>query len=230
VPISSRRPLPVNAKPRRRGRPARGTAHVVEYDRILDAALDAFAEHGYAGTSVRDLCRRLGVSHNLVHQRYRSKEALWYAAVDRGFAALAFELGDALSTAGDDDLARLRAVLVRFLEVSAGRPSLLKVMNQESAAPGPRLDHLFERHIAPASWLVTGVLRRLHRQGRVRDIAPATFHFLTTHGAGGVLGLTALTDRFSRAFGSTIDRSPRGVRAYAEGVVDLLLSGMLTPR
>ncbi|HEV7731143.1 MAG TPA: TetR/AcrR family transcriptional regulator [Candidatus Binatia bacterium] len=195
---------------------------------MLDAALTAFAEQGYSGTSVRDLCRRLGVSHNLVHQRYRSKEALWYAAVDRGFAALAFELGDALSKAPDDDLARLRAVLVRFLEVSAAWPALLKIMNQESAAPGPRLDYLFERHIAPASWLVTGVLRRLHRQGRVRDVAPATFHFLLTHGAGGVLSLTALTDRFARTFDPAVDRrTPDGVRRYAEDVVELLLAGML---
>ena len=55
---------------------------------MLEAALVSFAELGYEGTSVRDLCRQLGVSHNLIHQRFGSKDDLWYAAVDHGFVAL----------------------------------------------------------------------------------------------------------------------------------------------
>ena len=48
-------------------------------------ALRAFATHGYDGVSVNALSRELGVSHNLLHQRFGSKLALWHAAVDWGF-------------------------------------------------------------------------------------------------------------------------------------------------
>ena len=79
---------------------------------LLDLALDAFADGGYEGTSVRELCRRLGVSHNLVHERYGSKEQLWYAAIDHGFRRLASELGAAAMTAEGDELDRLRIGVV----------------------------------------------------------------------------------------------------------------------
>ena len=76
-----------------RNSPAAGLAErhfCVAYDDY--AALDEFAENGFAGTSVRKLARDLGVSHNLIPQRFGSKERLWYAAVDQGFGALATDL------------------------------------------------------------------------------------------------------------------------------------------
>lgn len=49
---------------------------LVSDDLLLDAALGAFAETGCEGASVRALCRRLEVSHNLLNTRYGSKERL----------------------------------------------------------------------------------------------------------------------------------------------------------
>ncbi|MDQ2650289.1 MAG: TetR/AcrR family transcriptional regulator, partial [Actinomycetota bacterium] len=102
---------------RPRGRPpGGGVAHSTE--ELLDRALEAFAERGFEGTSVRELARDLGVSHNLIPQRLGSKEDLWFAAVDRGFGFLAVELTSVLVEVNDadDDLARLRALVRRFIE------------------------------------------------------------------------------------------------------------------
>lgn len=130
---------------RGRGRPATGTPTVTT-DELLDTALTAFVERGYEGTSVRELARELGVSHNLIPQRVGTKEELWYAAVDRAFSALAGALADAATAhEGEDDVARLRALVERFVEANAARPSLLQLITQEAAAPGPRLD--WARHM-----------------------------------------------------------------------------------
>ena len=97
-------------------------ATVVSDGALLDLALDAFADGGYEGTSVRELCRRLGVSHNLVHERYGSKELLWYAAIDHGFRRLAADLAAAATAAlavSSDEIDSLRAILVRYVEVTA---------------------------------------------------------------------------------------------------------------
>ena len=79
-------------------------ATVVSDGALLDLALDAFADGGYEGTSVRELCRRLGVSHNLVHERYGSKELLWYAAIDHdwGVATVEMTLGAVLAAVASD--------------------------------------------------------------------------------------------------------------------------------
>ena len=106
--------------PRRRGRPPADDPSVIPTDALLDAALAAFAERGYEGTSVRELARTLGVSHNLIPQRIGAKDELWRRAVDHGFARLALALADVV-VGGDppgDDLVKLRALVVRFVETS----------------------------------------------------------------------------------------------------------------
>src|ERR1700739_3841184 len=72
------------ASVRRRGRPALGDSPLSEED-VLEAALGPFATYGYEGVSLRTLSRGLGVSHNLLPQKYGSKLGLWYGAVEPGF-------------------------------------------------------------------------------------------------------------------------------------------------
>ena len=39
--------------------------------------------------------------------------------------------------------------MVRFVEANAARPALLRIINQEASAPGPRFDYLFDGFIEP---------------------------------------------------------------------------------
>ncbi|MFF3249187.1 TetR family transcriptional regulator [Streptomyces sp. NPDC002870] len=48
---------------------------------ILQAAREAFAEHGYARATIRDIARRAGVTHGLVMLHFTSKEHLFLSAV-----------------------------------------------------------------------------------------------------------------------------------------------------
>lgn len=48
---------------------------------ILEAALAAFAERGYARATMRDIAQRAGVTHGLVQRHFGSKESLFLAAV-----------------------------------------------------------------------------------------------------------------------------------------------------
>ena len=165
-------------------------------DDLLDVALDAFADRGYEGMSVREVCRRLGVSHNLVNERYGSKEQLWYAAIAHGFAALAGDLAAAAQEVEVDELDRLRAILVRYVEATAERPALIRIINAEAARPSGRLDHVYERYIRPAHQVADTVLRELHHAGRARWVSPAVLHFLVGHGAGGIVSLPGLAEQF----------------------------------
>ena len=134
---------------RPRGRPVAVEEAAPSDAEMLDAALEAFAEHGFAGPSVREMARRLGVSHNLIPQRFGSKERLWYAAVDHGFSTLLVELLPVAEADQPDDVRQLRAWMVRFIEANAARPALLRIINREATSPGPRLDYLYDRYIEP---------------------------------------------------------------------------------
>src|SRR5260370_8862033 len=76
-------------------------------EQILDAAFRAFATYGYDGVAVRTLNRELGVSHNLIHQRFGSKLGLWYATVDRAFGRQVAELATAFDPTLADPPAQL---------------------------------------------------------------------------------------------------------------------------
>lgn len=188
----------------------------------------AFAEHGFEGTSIRELCRDLDVSHNLIPQRFGSKEQLWYAAIDQGFGRMAAELvrvlGEAYTEPSGDPLLQLRNGVVTFVEVNAGRPSLLRIINQEAANPGPRLDYLFDTYVEPVRVFGEMVLRELARKGKVRTTSVALFYFLMTHGAGGALALPALAERFGEAVDPT---DAAAVRRHAVEAVDVLFDGLI---
>ena len=53
--------------------------------KLLDAALEAFSENGFKGTSTRDIAERAGVHHPLITYHFKNKETLWRAAADRIF-------------------------------------------------------------------------------------------------------------------------------------------------
>jgi AcrR family transcriptional regulator len=198
---------------------------VLTTEALLDAALDAFAAKGFEGMSVRELARSLGVSHNLIPQRVGSKDELWRAAVEQGFSRLAAELVTALPADAGDDVDRLRAMVVRFVEVNAARPALLRILQREAATAGPRFDHLVEQYVDPVRVFGADLMARLRASGRLRTDSVALMYFFMTHGAGGPVMLPAMAARF----GYEVDpEDPRAVRRHAEAAVDLLFNGLLS--
>lgn len=207
---------------RPRGRPTGASGPAATDEQLLDAALDAFAESGFAGMSVRELARKLGVSHNLIPQRFGSKERLWYAAVDQGFGRLALDLTGA-PLGGTDQLDQLREMVLRFVEANAARPALLRIIGQEAVSGGPRLDYLFDRYIEPVRQFGVTVLDPLHADQRVRTPSVGLVYFLMTGGAGGPITFPGLAARL----GATVDSTdPEAVRAYAEHAVEVLFEGI----
>ena len=170
---------------------------------------------------MREVCRRLGVSHNLVHERYGSKERLWYAAIEHGFREpWPASWPPRPRRAEGDELDRLRAILLRYVEVTAERPALIRIVNHEAARPGGRLDHVYDTYIRPAHEVADVVLRDLAADGRARPVPPAVLHFLVGHGAGGIVSLPALAGRFPDE-GETVTEQARIA-------VDVVLRGIVT--
>jgi TetR/AcrR family transcriptional regulator, transcriptional repressor for nem operon len=62
-----------------------GVARLREFDTeaAVQAAMTAFRQHGYEGTSIQDLVEATGVGRGSLYAAFGSKEGLYLAAVDR---------------------------------------------------------------------------------------------------------------------------------------------------
>src|SRR3982750_4076793 len=146
---TTRRPgsaAPKQPKPRRAGRPDASAGTVLSRDTITEAALESFALTGYEAMSVRQLTRKLGVSHNLVHHYFRSKAELWRACIDWSFGTLMREIqaANALPPVvdGDDVLTLLRNAFRLFVMLTARYPANGLIIAREGAVGGPRFDYI----------------------------------------------------------------------------------------
>src|SRR6202011_5618829 len=165
---------------KRTGRPRAQDAPVT-MEQILDAAFRAFATYGYDGVAVRTLNRELGVSHNLIHQRFGSKRDLWYAAVDRAFSQQITELATVFDPTLADPLDQLNHAIRRFVHYSAERPELLGLMNIEARVDSERLDSIYDNYVAPALAPLGRLLDHLQEHGRIRPISLRELFFLIAH-------------------------------------------------
>lgn len=84
--------------------------------KIIDCALELFASHGYAGTSMNDIIERLGISKGSVYWHFKSKEEIFVEVVADSYsqwlAILDRELEDI-----DDPIEKIRKYSELFINV-----------------------------------------------------------------------------------------------------------------
>lgn len=208
---------------RRRGRPRAGEEP--DGARLLQGALDAFAEKGYDGTSVRELSRHLGVSHALLTARFGSKEELWFAAMRHALAQVERSWRDVADSPDLDELEALRRGIVRQLVFSAEHPQVMRIMSREGAIDSPRVRFVVDHFVNPLRAGVEPMLDRLAAEGRIRPLPYATLHYLVVAGGGAVFANPVE----AALLGAPERPDAEYVRAHAEAVADLLIAGVVIP-
>jgi AcrR family transcriptional regulator len=189
---------------------------------MMLAAAQAFSVHGYDGVSLRTVNDRLGVSRNLLYQRFGSKANLWRAVVDWAFGPFVAHLRDT-DDESDEPVERLRAMIRRFIEYSATRPYLASLATLEGAAPTDRLDYLYDNYVNPVRSRFLAIFEQLQRAGRIKPIPSEVLFFLITSGATAPFGQVGLAARMEIDLDPT---EPAQVRRYAEQVAEVLMNGI----
>ena len=221
---------------RRRGRPKKTDKPVLSDD-ILLTALRHFSQKGFDGTSVREICVELGVSHNLINDRFGTKDALWRATVDRWIAEILSGIQEVVFTADPtlEPIEMLRKILVRFIELNAARPEVVRLMNIESSTDSDRLDYCWDKHVLPFYQLLSRYYKAVHGVGLIRSYPPAVFFFLFAHGSSAIFSSPALARKILEE-DSVMEKTssnkkkipdladPKHAKINAEFIADLLLT------
>ncbi|MZD07535.1 TetR family transcriptional regulator [Streptomyces sp. SID5785] len=91
---------------------------------ILLRAMEAFNEHGYHGTSMRDIASRVGVTVPALYYHYENKQALLTTLLEASMRDVLDRCRAAAAEAGDDPLARFRAMVESIALSMAHRQGL----------------------------------------------------------------------------------------------------------
>ncbi|MEU1982470.1 TetR/AcrR family transcriptional regulator [Nocardia sp. NPDC019395] len=204
-----------------RGRPPAGETPA-SVDEILAAALRVFARDGFNGASVAAVNRELGVSHNLIHQRFGSKEALWYAVADWIFGNALTLLKIRPERTDLPPLEEFRAGIIRFLELQAEYPEVVRLISMEAAIEGPRLTYLYDRHIEPMLMLLGEPLKPMIQRKILNRDDLRSLHFLISTGATAPYSLLPLATRMS----PSDPLAASAVRRHARLVADTIVAGI----
>ncbi|MCU1648070.1 MAG: putative transcriptional regulator, TetR [Nocardia sp.] len=188
---------------------------------MLAAALHAFATHGYEAVSLRSLAGELGVSHNLLSQRYGSKARLWYACADWGFGGILGKLNPIVDSAVSDTQ-RLRDFLYTFALFSAYNPDLTGLVNAESSTSSERLDYLCANYIRPTVARFAPLYARAVERNELRAVPVETLFYMITSGTTAMYTSRALTEQIFGPARLHPDRFEENARAVA----DLLFDGL----
>lgn len=188
---------------------------------ILRRGLDTFAELGYEASTVRELAKRLDVSHNFINDRYGSKACFWRAVVDFAAQGLLEQLQAAIDLELDDGDCLANVVLCLH-RIAAHNPQVNRIIADESVRDSDRLDYLYERYAGKFWEQVSPIVQRLMDAGRMPRV-PVDLVFFAISGPALTLTHGQLARRLAPP-GTDADQDPA---RRAELLAHLVLNGLL---
>lgn len=111
----------------------------LQRQRLLRAAAEEFAEHGYAAASAASIARRAGMSKATFYAHFANKLACMLALVDRANEVVAEAMAKAARSAGRGDAAaRMHAGSRAYLQSIADHPEFARTLLVEIVGAGPK--------------------------------------------------------------------------------------------
>ncbi|MCK4743373.1 MAG: TetR/AcrR family transcriptional regulator [Sulfuriflexus sp.] len=97
---------------------------------ILDKSIPLFARSGYAGVSMRDIAKAVGISGAALYHHYPDKQSLYIAAMGYAFSDMAKSIQSTLDFKGTPE-ERLVRFTTSFTEQMAGAPDFRALLQRE---------------------------------------------------------------------------------------------------
>jgi AcrR family transcriptional regulator len=204
-------------EPRKRGRPKVEGLAERRREEILAAATEIFARRGYPGTDLQIVADRLGVGKGTVYRYFRSKEALFLAAADRGMTLLR-KRTDAEAERAPTPLDKIVRATHEYLRFFDEHPEIVELFVQERAEFRDRKRPTYFAHkdVNLKPW--RALLRRLMATGEIRRMP-----------------VDRIADVFNSAlygaiFTNYFEGRRRAPDRQAREILDVIFRGILGPR
>lgn len=114
-------------------------------EKILDAAIDEFSDHGFAGARVESIAKSAGLNVRLVYHYFGGKEGLYDAAIASVMEQMARLVKGVPVIRMSLDEESLRDVFGRMFQLTLSKPRQMKLLVSEILSGGERLFKLNEK-------------------------------------------------------------------------------------
>lgn len=190
---------------------------------IVSAALEVFAEKGFAAARIEDIARIAGISKGALYLYFPTKQDLFRAVVQDAVAPSVTNLQADAIAAKVDMASLLRMILPRFAEivVTTKLAAVVKMVVGESRN-FPELARVWHDNvIQPAIGTLSGLIEVGQKQGAIRPGDPRIHAFSIM---GPMLMGVLWRETFTPIGGAEIDL-PAVARQHIETVLGGLLTG-----
>lgn len=141
--------------------------------RLIEAAGEVFAQHGFRSATVRDICSRAGVHVGAVNYHFGNKERLYAAVLTHTHQSAVKKYPPQLGLRqGATPEEKLRAFILSFLlrTMDEGFPAWHgKLLARELADPTDALDQLLQSSVRPLFAYLASILRELLGETKPAD-------------------------------------------------------------
>ena len=189
-------------------------------EEIISAALEVFADRGFAATKLEDVARRAGVTKGTIYLYFDNKEALFKALV-RGTIVPVIAKGEAIAQSFTGSARDLFERLVREYWRLVGETSLAGIPRLMIAEAGnfPELARFYyEEVVTRGHRLMAGVIERGMKAGEFRPVNVAV---ATKLAMAPLMHAVIATKAFSACMPEGFD-----VAKYLDTHIDLYLHGI----
>jgi TetR/AcrR family transcriptional regulator len=192
-------------------------------ERLLEAAISLFAQHGFDGVSTGAVATAAGLTQSMVHYHFGSKEKLWRAAVEHLMRARGNMFSLNMEDLRDvDDLARLKIMLRRFISANASDPELTRILIHEGMNDSPRLKWLATRYMVRGYKTFNGAIEAAIKSGAVRRLPVRD----VTNIIVGACVLTFTLSRLLKEVYGELPTTPEAVSSLSDTLLDVLFKGL----
>ncbi len=148
---------------------ARDGASRTQHERLLDAIIDVFCEHGYEGGSVARIIIGAGVSRRTFYELFDGKEDALIAAGSRIGERV---LGDVQRAVDGPPRLVTQSAVGALVAFAREQPGMARVLMNEMLAGGPRVLEARDRTVGEVATLIESVYESVDGASRLPDISP----------------------------------------------------------
>ena len=153
-------------------RPERGVKRersaALSQERILDAAEQEFAAHGFAGARLREIAVNAGIQPALIHHYFADKHGLYEAVIRRAADQMSTASWRVLETAkGVEDI--VRGFIDVMVDFSVAHQKLLAIMRSEVLSGAGVLVEIVREKTHTLLEAVVDIVKNLQGAGELRD-------------------------------------------------------------